>query len=170
MRGQSRCDSRARRQRPRPGGASVADTVQLGVEKAGNLDEIAGLPRLLPQALKDSREDVEHLRHVVCCGVRSIGLCEAMLGKPPQVIVRQGEGELVICHRDLFHESAFRAYSMFHICSHMEMNVERSVTLPVALVEKLIDTAARAKGVNDSPTLMMFAEVRLHIEQAKRKS
>lgn len=59
---------------------------------------------------------------------------------------------------------------MFHICSHMEMNVERSVTLPVALVEKLIDTAAMAKGVNDSPTLMMFAEVRLHIEQAKRKS
>ena len=47
--------------------------------------------------------------------------------------------------------------------------MERSITLPVKLVEKLMDTAARAQGVNDSPTLMMFAEVRLLIEREKRK-
>lgn len=60
-------------------------------------------------------------------------------------------------------------YSTFHICSHMEIDVERTITLPVALAEKLLDTAARAQGVNDSPTLMMFAQVRLLIEREKQK-
>jgi len=51
----------------------------------------------------------------------------------------------------------------------MEIDVERTITLPVALAEKLLDTAARAQGVNDSPTLMMFAQVRLLIEREKQK-
>lgn len=47
--------------------------------------------------------------------------------------------------------------------------MERTINLPLKLAEKLMDTAARAQGVNDSPTLMMFAEVRLLIEREKRK-
>jgi hypothetical protein len=44
------------------------------------------------------------------------------------------------------------------------------VSMPIEVAERLIDTAARAVGVNDSPTLMMFAEVRKRIEDARRKS
>lgn len=47
--------------------------------------------------------------------------------------------------------------------------MERTVTMPIEVAERLINTAARAQGVNDSPTLMMFAEVRLLIEREKRK-
>lgn len=56
---------------------------------------------------------------------------------------------------------------MFFICSNMEIAMERSVVLPIEMAERLIDTAARAKGVNDAPTLMMFAEVRKRIEDAR---
>lgn len=58
---------------------------------------------------------------------------------------------------------------MFHICSHMEISMERVVTLPIEVAERLINTAARAQGVNDAPTLMMFAEVRKRIEDARKK-
>lgn len=57
---------------------------------------------------------------------------------------------------------------MFLICSHMEFVVERTITLPIELAERLIETAARANGVNDTPTLMMFAEVRKRIEDARK--
>jgi len=45
--------------------------------------------------------------------------------------------------------------------------MERTVTLPVEIVEKLINLAARQRGVNDAPTLAMFAEVRLQLQRAK---
>lgn len=45
--------------------------------------------------------------------------------------------------------------------------MDRTVTLPVKTVETLIDIAARQQGVNDVPTLAMFAEVRLQLERAK---
>jgi len=51
----------------------------------------------------------------------------------------------------------------------MEFVVDRTVTLPIDLAERLIETAARANGANDTPTLMMFAEVRKRIEDARRK-
>ncbi|MGO4167877.1 hypothetical protein [Novosphingobium sp. YAF33] len=47
--------------------------------------------------------------------------------------------------------------------------MERTITLPIEMAERLIETAARASGVNDTPTLMMFAEVRKRIEDARRK-
>lgn len=47
--------------------------------------------------------------------------------------------------------------------------MDRTVTLPIAMAERLMDAAARAKGVNDVPTLMIFAEVRRLIELAKAK-
>lgn len=47
--------------------------------------------------------------------------------------------------------------------------MERVVTLPIEVAERLINTAARAQGVNDAPTLMMFAEVRKRIEDARKK-
>ncbi|WP_313437336.1 hypothetical protein [Novosphingobium sp.] len=59
---------------------------------------------------------------------------------------------------------------MFTIRSHMEFVVERTVNLPIEIAERLIETAARAKGVNDTPTLMMFAEVRKRIEDERRRS
>lgn len=59
---------------------------------------------------------------------------------------------------------------MFPIRSHMEFVVERTLNLPISLAERLIETAARAQGVNDTPTLMMFAEVRKRIEDERRKS
>lgn len=46
--------------------------------------------------------------------------------------------------------------------------MERTITLPVEVAERLTNTAARASGVNDAPTLMMFAEVRKRIEDARR--
>jgi hypothetical protein len=52
----------------------------------------------------------------------------------------------------------------------MEFVVERTLNLPISLAERLIETAARAQGVNDTPTLMMFAEVRKRIEDERRKS
>ena len=58
---------------------------------------------------------------------------------------------------------------MFAIRSHMEFVVERTVNLPIEVAERLIETAARAQGVNDAPTLMMFAEVRKRIEDERRK-
>lgn len=45
---------------------------------------------------------------------------------------------------------------------------DKLVTLPAETVERLIDIAAGARGVNDAPTLMLFSEVRLQIERAKR--
>jgi hypothetical protein len=39
---------------------------------------------------------------------------------------------------------------------------------PVETVERLIDIAAGARGVNDAPTLTLFADVRMLIEQANR--
>lgn len=47
--------------------------------------------------------------------------------------------------------------------------MERTVNLPIEIAERLIETAACAKGVNDTPTLMMFAEVRKRIEDERRK-
>lgn len=58
---------------------------------------------------------------------------------------------------------------MFPIRSHMEFVMDRTVTLPIDLAERLIAVAARAQGVNDTPTLMMFAEARKLIEDARRK-
>ena len=46
--------------------------------------------------------------------------------------------------------------------------MSKTVQLPIDIAERLIDLAASAGGVNDSPTLLMFAEVRLLIERAKR--
>lgn len=43
-----------------------------------------------------------------------------------------------------------------------------TVTLPADDLERLMDVAARANGVNDAPTLMLFAQVRLLIERARR--
>lgn len=57
---------------------------------------------------------------------------------------------------------------MFTIRSHMEFDMERNVTLPIEVAERLIETAARAQGVNDTPTLMMFAEVRKRLEDARK--
>lgn len=48
--------------------------------------------------------------------------------------------------------------------------MDRTVTLPIDLAERLIAVAARVQGVNDTPTLMMFAEVRKLIEDERRKS
>ncbi len=45
---------------------------------------------------------------------------------------------------------------------------DKIVPLPLDMAERLIDIAARAQGVNDSPTLLLFAEVRRLIEQARR--
>lgn len=47
--------------------------------------------------------------------------------------------------------------------------MKRTVTLPIEMAERLLDTAARAGGVNDAPTLMMFAEVRKRIEDERRR-
>ncbi len=58
---------------------------------------------------------------------------------------------------------------MFTICSHMEFVVERTVNLPIEMAERLLDTAARAGGVNDAPTLMVLAEVRKRIEDERRR-
>lgn len=58
---------------------------------------------------------------------------------------------------------------MFPIRSHMEFVVNSTVTLPIDLAERLIAVPARAQGVNDTPTLMMFAEARKLIEDARRK-
>ncbi|WP_379487506.1 hypothetical protein [Novosphingobium soli] len=43
------------------------------------------------------------------------------------------------------------------------------VTLPANDLERLVDLAARQQGVNDGPTLMLFATVRLLIEQARQR-
>jgi hypothetical protein len=40
--------------------------------------------------------------------------------------------------------------------------------MPAHVAEKLLELAARGGGVNDAPTLQMFAKVRFHIERAKR--
>jgi hypothetical protein len=45
---------------------------------------------------------------------------------------------------------------------------DKLIALPVETVERLIDMAAGARGVNDLPTLMMFSDVRLQIERAKQ--
>ena len=42
------------------------------------------------------------------------------------------------------------------------------VTIPADMLEKLMNIAAQQKGVNDAPTLMLFAEVRRLIEEARR--
>lgn len=42
------------------------------------------------------------------------------------------------------------------------------VTLSAADLERLMDIAARQNGIADTPTLQLFANVRLLIEQAKR--
>jgi hypothetical protein len=52
----------------------------------------------------------------------------------------------------------------------MEFVMDRTVTLPIDLAERLIAVAARVQGVNDTPTLMMFAEARKLIEDERRKS
>ncbi len=46
--------------------------------------------------------------------------------------------------------------------------MQKTVTIPLDDIEKLLDLAARAKGINDTPTLILFAEVRWLIEKAQR--
>ena len=46
--------------------------------------------------------------------------------------------------------------------------MQKTVTLPADMLEKLMNIAAQQKGVNDAPTLMLFAEVRRLIEEARR--
>ena len=41
-------------------------------------------------------------------------------------------------------------------------------TIPADMLERLMNIAAQQKGVNDAPTLMLFAEVRRLIEEAGR--
>ena len=45
-----------------------------------------------------------------------------------------------------------------------------TVTLPADMLEKLMNIAAQQKGVNDAPTLMLFAEVRRLIEEERRSN
>lgn len=45
---------------------------------------------------------------------------------------------------------------------------DRLMTLPVAMVERLMDIAVGACGVNDAPTLMLFSEARRRLKEAKR--
>jgi hypothetical protein len=47
--------------------------------------------------------------------------------------------------------------------------MEKNITIPVDMAEKLLDLAGRDEGLNDTPTLMLFAEMRLRIEQAKKR-
>ena len=44
----------------------------------------------------------------------------------------------------------------------------KSVTIPADMLERLMNIAAQQKGVNDAPTLMLFAEVRRLIEESRR--
>ena len=44
------------------------------------------------------------------------------------------------------------------------------VTIPADMLERLMNIAAQQKGVNDAPTLMLFAEVRRLIEEARWSS
>ena len=46
----------------------------------------------------------------------------------------------------------------------------KSVTIPADMLERLMNIAAQQKGVNDAPTLMLFAEVRRLIEEARWSS
>jgi hypothetical protein len=46
--------------------------------------------------------------------------------------------------------------------------MEPTVTLPAADLERLMNIAAQQNGIADTPTLLLFANVRLLLEQAKR--
>ena len=44
----------------------------------------------------------------------------------------------------------------------------QNATIPADMLERLMNIAAQQKGVNDAPTLMLFAEVRRIIQEARR--
>lgn len=46
------------------------------------------------------------------------------------------------------------------MCRSGPVMKDRLMTLPLAMVERLMDIAVGACGVNDAPTLMLFSEVR----------
>ena len=68
------------------------------------------------------------------------------------------DAALLVCHQFCSRIVLVRLYH----------RMPRDITLPVDTVERLMDLAARA-AVSDVPTLSLFADVRLRIEQAKRK-
>ncbi len=45
----------------------------------------------------------------------------------------------------------------------------QTVTMPLDTAERLMDLAGQRRGLTDTPTLTLFAEVRLLIEQARKK-
>ena len=46
--------------------------------------------------------------------------------------------------------------------------MQKNVTIPADMLERLMNIAAQQQGIADTPTLMLFAEVRLLIEEARR--